>query len=161
MRLHSLLLVMVCSWHSVACIWDSDTLFSEKRARPKMAETILESRPAVIDEKSLLTRIAKLKAEPRTNNVAWWNDLAGAYLRLGQAQKAADLLQPVLGQFPNDYGVRANLGTAYHLLGRYAEAERHIARDLELNPDGHFGLERYHLALLQYLARPADYQFRH
>jgi len=66
-----------------------------------------------------------------------------------------------VAKFPNEYGIHANLGTAYHLLGRYQEAEREIARDLELKPDGHFGLEKYHLALLQYLTRDADYQKQH
>lgn len=161
MRLHSLLLVMVCSGRAAACIWDSDTLFLEKHARPKMAKVILDPASVAADDKQLLARIDQLRADPKTNSAAWWNELAGANLRLGRAQAAVDLLKPVVESFPNDYGMHANLGTAYHLLGRYAEAERHIARDLELNPDGHFGLERYHLALLQYLARPADYQSRH
>jgi tetratricopeptide (TPR) repeat protein len=87
--------------------------------------------------------------------------LAGAYLRLGQAQEAVNLLEPVLKKFDTNYGVHANLGTAYHLLGRYQEAEREIARDLEINPDAHFGLEKYHLALLQYLRRDTNYQYRH
>jgi len=64
-------------------------------------------------------------------------------------------------KFDTNYGVHANLGTAYHLLGRHQEAEKEIARDLEINPDAHFGLEKYHLALLQYLVRAADYQRRH
>ena len=38
---------------------------------------------------------------------------------------------------------------------------KEIARDLEINPDAHFGLEKYHLALLQYLMRDAKYQSRH
>lgn len=42
-----------------------------------------------------------------------------------------------------------------------AAAEREIARDLEINPDAHFGLERYHLALLQYLVRDSAYQKEH
>ena len=29
-------------------------------------------------------------------------------------------------RFANDYGVHANLGTAYHLMGRYADASREI-----------------------------------
>ncbi|MCD6051215.1 MAG: hypothetical protein K0Q55_2618, partial [Verrucomicrobia bacterium] len=63
--------------------------------------------------------------------------------------------------FENDYATHANLGTAYHLLGRNAEAEKHIARDLEINPEAHHGLEKYHLALLQYLKESQEYQSRH
>ena len=132
-----------------ACIWDSDTLADEKRKSPHIAALILGSKRATTDTNALLKRINTLKANPRENDPAWWNDLAGAHLRLGNAQEAASLLEPLLSQFSEDYGIHANLGTAYHLLGRYAEAEREIARDLELNPDAHFGLEVYHLALLQ------------
>lgn len=147
--------------YSLACIWDSDTLGDERKKSPDMAALILGTQLQAVDANALVKRIELLKAKPRENDPAWWNDLAGAYLRLGRAQDAANLLEPVVSRFPTDYGVHANLGTAYHLLGRYTEAEREIARDLELNPDAHFGLEVYHLALLQYLSRDKEYQVRH
>ena len=145
---------------SRACIWDTNTLEEERLTSPKMAAAILDE-PQKPDEGRLRERIARLEAAPRKDDPAWWNDLAGAHLRLGEPQKAVELLEPLLTRFPKDYGLHANLGTAYHLLGRYQEAEREIARDLEINPKAHFGLERYHLALLQYLVRDKDYQARH
>jgi hypothetical protein len=144
-----------------ACIWDADTLADERKARPALAELILNEKPASPDPKPFRDRIAKLKAAPRENDAAWWNDLAGAHLRLGEAAEAAKILEPLVSKFTNDYGIHANLGTAYHLLGRYADAERHIARDLEINPEAHFGLEKYHLALLRYLNRDAEFQKEH
>ena len=87
--------------------------------------------------------------------------MAGAYLRLAQPAEAAKILEPLTNKFAGDYGVHANLGTAYHLLGRYTDAEREIARDLEINPQAHFGLEKYHLALLQYLIRDEAFRVRH
>jgi tetratricopeptide (TPR) repeat protein len=119
------------------------------------------SEPEPVDVRELNDRIASLKANPKHDDPAWWNDLAGGYLRLGQATEAVQLLEPVTNRFANDYGIHANLGTAYHLLGRYKEAAGEIGRDLELNPEGHAGLEKYHLALLQYLSRDADYQLCH
>ncbi len=142
-------------------MWDSDTLADERKARPTMAAAILGNPPDLGDPIKLRKRIADFQANRREDDPAWWNDLAGAHIRLGESKTAADLLETVIARFPNDYGIHANLGTAYHLLGRYAEAERHIARDLEINPDAHFGLEKYHLALLQYLIRDAKYQSRH
>lgn len=142
-------------------MWDSDTLRDEKKARPKMAEAILGKAPDLGDPIQLRKRIAELQSNRRENDPAWWNDFAGAHIRLGESKIAAELLESVVARFSNDYGIHANLGTAYHLLGRYVEAERHIARDLEINPDAHFGLEKYHLALLQYLIRDAKYQSRH
>ena len=145
-----------------ACIWDAESLSWEKARSHDLAQVILGQEPAPADEtKQLQERIAGLEANRKEADPDWWNNLAGGYLRLGQSQKAVDLLEPVVSKFPDNYGIHANLGTAYHLLGRYADAEKEIARDLEINPDAHFGLEKYHLALLQYLVREAHYQSRH
>lgn len=144
-----------------ACLWDADTLAQEQRHSPQLAEVILGKTPPAVDTRKLGERITRLRAERREDDPAWWNDLAGAHIRLGEPQQAVELLEPAAKRFPNDYGVHANLGTAYHLLGRYREAAREIARDLEINPNAHFGLERYHLALLQYLVRDRGFQSRH
>jgi len=144
-----------------ACIWDSDTLADEKKKSPQRAQAILNPGAPIQDKARLRERISRLEATPRQDDPEWWNDLAGAHLRLGEPRKAVELLEPAVLRFPKVYGVHANLGTAYHLLGRYQEAEREIARDLEINPEAHFGLEKYHLALLQYLSRSADYRRTH
>jgi hypothetical protein len=133
----------------------------EKHEHPTLADAILHPKTEKPDVKSLTADIQKLKANPQTNDPMWWNNLAGSYLRLGQADQAVKILEPVTNRFPNDYGIHANLGTAYHLLRRYVEAEREIRRDTEINTNAHFGLEKYHLALLQYLIRSKDYQLRH
>ncbi|MDB6124922.1 MAG: hypothetical protein JWQ71_3915 [Pedosphaera sp.] len=144
-----------------ACMWDSTTLRTERRRHPKLAEVVL-GQPAKPEKPGpLRERIRKLLANKQEDNPAWLNDLAGAHMRLGELKEAVALLEPGVKKFPNDYGVHANLGTAYHLQGRYEEAEREIARDLEINPEAHFGLEKYHLALLQYLIRDEGYRSRH
>jgi hypothetical protein len=148
----------VATW---ACIWDSKTVEDEKRKDPTLAEAILSPVTETPNVRSLTNRINDLRAAPRGKDPAWWNDLAGAYLRLGQPAEAVNILEPLTNKFAGDYGIHANLGTAYHLLGRYKEAEQEIARDLEINPDAHFGLEKYHLALLQYLIREEDYRLFH
>jgi hypothetical protein len=126
-----------------------------------MSQTILGGPPQPEDTAPYADRIKKLTATRNENDPMWWNDLAVAHIRLGELRAAVDLLEPAAKRFPNDYGVHANLGTAYHLMGRYADAEKEIARDLEINPDAHFGLEKYHLALLQFLIRDQGYQSRH
>jgi len=147
--------------NGLGCIWDSDTLADEKSKSPTLAKAILGESSALTNTEALRTRIATLQNNRQENDPAWWNELAGAHIRLGNPKAAAELLEPVVARFPDDYGIHANLGTAYHLLGRYAEAEREIARDLEINPDAHFGLEKYHLALLQYLMQDHNCQSRH
>jgi tetratricopeptide (TPR) repeat protein len=146
---------------ATACLWDAETLFQEKWRSHDLAKTILGDSPARENHAELQARIQTLEANRDENNPEWWNNLAGAYVRSGTPEKTVELLKPVVSKFPNDYGLHANLGTAYHLLGHYAEAEKEIARDLEINPQAHFGLEKYHLALLQYLVRDSKYQSRH
>lgn len=154
-------LMVVCCETASACIWDADTMFEEKWKNPAMAKAILSNDPVQIDEHTLRSRIASLIKNPHKDDPSWWNDLAGAHLRLRESREAINILEPLLQRFPDNYGIHANLGTAYHLAGQYLKAEREIARDLELNPDAHFGLEKYHLALLQYLVRDQSYQTAH
>jgi Flp pilus assembly protein TadD len=153
--------LMLLAFSTQACIWDAETMFQEKMRSHDLAATILANPPAPENPQPLQERIQNLEANRDENNPDWWNNLAGAYIRLGQPETAVKLLEPVVSKFPNNYGIHANLGTAYHLLGRYQDAEKEIARDLEINPDAHFRLEKYHLALLQYLVRDAKYQSRH
>ena len=136
-------------------------LWQEKFFQPSLSQAILSPKVEQPDVKSLTEDLQKLQASPKTNDPAWWNDLAGAYIRLGKPAEAVKILEPLTNRFANNYGVHANLGTAYHLLGRYSDAEKEIRRDLEINPEAHFGVEKYHLALLQYLSRDESYQIRH
>jgi tetratricopeptide (TPR) repeat protein len=162
MRITAKILVLLGSVVIVsACIWDAATIEEERARRPDLAEVILNTNRPPANTAALLKRIAVLNASHRTNDVNWWNDLAGAHLRLGRAEEAVKLLTPVVERFADDYGINANLGTAHHLAGNYVEAEKFIRRGIELNPKAHFGLERYHLALLQYLVRDAEYERRH
>lgn len=144
-----------------ACIWDGTTLADEQKKHPTLAEAILNPKTETPDVPALKTKLAELQSAPRKDDPAWWNDVAGTYLRLGQPADAIKILEPITNRFANDYGIHANLGTAYHLLGRYVEAEREIRRDTEINTNAHFGLEKYHLALLQYLSRDQEYRLGH
>jgi tetratricopeptide (TPR) repeat protein len=155
------LLAFLVGMEAHACIWDAESLSQEKSRSHDLAQTILGGKPAPEDPMPLRKRAQELEANRHETDPDWWNNLAGTYLRLNQPEAAMKLLAPVAARFPDNYGIHANLGTAYHLLHRYAEAEKEIARDLEINPDAHFGLEKYHLALLQYLVRDAGYQKRH
>ena len=158
--LRILLAVFFC-FNAGACIWDAQSLSHEKSRTHDLAQTILGESQIQENTNQLRARLKELEANRKESDVNWWNNLAGTYLRLNQSQDAVNLLEPVVGKFPEDYGIHANLGTAYHLLGRYQDAEKEIARDLEINPNAHFGLEKYHLALLQYLIRDSKYQSRH
>src|SRR3954463_15968602 len=151
---------LVCGLNLEACIWDAVTLKEERARRPNLAQAVEGQQNQANDIAGLRVKIQKLEASPQ-DSAEWLNELAGSYLRIGEPRRAVALLEPALNRFPTNYGVHANLGTAYHLLGDYKAAEREIAKDLEINPQAHFGLERYHLALLQYLVRDLKYQQDH
>ena len=146
---------------AIACIWDADSLEDEKKARPTLAQAILDPKSPTVDPASLEARIEALRAAPRESEVTWFNDLGGALLRLGRPAEALPILEDAVVRFPDEYGVHANLGTAYHLAGRFKDAEREIGRGLQINAEGHDGLEKYHLALLQYLIKSDAYRASH
>ncbi|MEY2465526.1 MAG: hypothetical protein QOD03_47 [Verrucomicrobiota bacterium] len=156
-----ILLLLFVELSAVACIWDADTLSQEQHKSPDIAKVILGTTIEPENPQRLQERIKTLEADRHENDPEWWNNLAGAYIRLNQLETAIKILEPLREKFPDDYGIHANLGTAYHLAGRYPDAEKEIARDLEINPEAHFGLEKYHLALLQYLIRDKEYQKNH
>jgi tetratricopeptide (TPR) repeat protein len=144
-----------------ACMWDAESLSREKSRSHDLAQTIINNLPIPEDTNHLRASIQVLEADRHEDDPMWWNNLAVAHLRLGESAVAVKLLEPIVEKFPDDYGIHANLGTAYHILGRYQDAEKEIARDLEINPHAHFDLEKYHLALLQYLVRNPKYKARH
>src|SRR4051812_48846925 len=88
-----------------ACINDSKTLWEEKHQHPTLAQAILSPNVERPDVKSLAEELQKLKSNPKTNDVAWWNEVAGTYLRLGQPAEAVKILEPLTNLFANDYGV--------------------------------------------------------
>lgn len=144
-----------------AFIWDPDTLRMERLGHPTLARAIVDPKPPVVDTPRLEARVRSLHAAPRDGDASWCNELGGALLRLGRPGEALAVLEPAVARHPDDYGVHANLGTAYHLLGRYVDAEKEIRADLAISPDAHFGVEKYHLALLQYLLRNEGERSRH
>jgi len=75
-------------------MWDSDTIGDEKRHSPTLAKAILSPEIQFQNAKALNERIQRLLAARREDDPAWWNDLAGAHLRLGQANEAVRILEP-------------------------------------------------------------------
>src|SRR5882724_3287043 len=107
-------LLLALAGRAHACIWDAESLSFEKNRSHDLASAILDETNAVDDPQALQARIKELEANRDETNADWWNNLAGAYLRLNRPEAAVKLLEPVVGTFTNDYGMHANLGTAYH-----------------------------------------------
>lgn len=156
----AVLLLLIIGQSAPACIWDELARDVEKKRRPKLADLLYSNAPPVLSVEGLRKRLAVTEQENKQEEPLWHNNMAGTHLRLGEVDKALQIIQEALKRFPEDYGLHANLGAAYTLLGRYEDAEKAIEKALSLTEEPHYA-ERYHLAMLQYLNRPVEYQRRH
>jgi tetratricopeptide (TPR) repeat protein len=164
---------------TMACINDRDTLAFEKRnvdalsrvqnaptaeakaeAATEIALRAISGRFDRFPERYYRMRIERLEMLPKlTANE--YDDLAVAYERLGQTDKALKILEKsksVRKTKDDEYRLLANRGTfMVHkwIAGGHSEknikflnqANVDIARALEINPNSHFGREKYQLYL--------------
>lgn len=91
----------------------------------------------------------KSRMSPLNRSFARRIDYTVALIRLGRAAEAIVELEAIERAFPGQYATAANLGTAYELEGRLADALTWITRGIERNPDSHFGTEWLHVAILK------------
>jgi hypothetical protein len=78
------------------------------------------------------------------------DDLAVAYSKLGRHAEGITLLEQVLAAHPDRYETLANLGTIYMLSGDLKVGKEYIDRAIIVNPDAHFGREKYQSLLAEY-----------
>ena len=77
------------------------------------------------------------------------NDYAVALIYLGRNAEAIPILEALERERPGVYRVAANLGTAYELAGRNADALRFIREGIRRHPGSHEGTEWLHAAILE------------
>ncbi|HEY1067254.1 MAG TPA: tetratricopeptide repeat protein, partial [Pirellulales bacterium] len=153
-------LVLICALAApaVACLWDSDTLWQERAAFPSALELItgkfLRHSPEFYAWR-VQDRLEKLKADP--NNLALRDDLAVAYQKTGRSAEAIAVLEEKERIQPGVYETYSNLGTVYILQGDFEKGLPYIDKALAINPDAHFGREKYQKWLVEYaLSRMTD-----
>src|SRR5437879_1318149 len=101
-----------------ACIWDAETLRTERSRHPKMAEMVLGKTSHTENTAELRKRIRDLRAAPREEDAAWWNNLAGAHIRLGELETAVRRREPLTARFASDFGSPECLSNADHPVRR-------------------------------------------
>jgi tetratricopeptide (TPR) repeat protein len=141
-----------------ACLWDYDTLKMERQRFPLALELItgkfLRHSPEFYQWR-LKDRQAKLKKEPA--RVEYYDDLAVAYDKLGQPERAIETMQAKEKIQPGLYETEANLATFYIHAGDLEQGLEHVEKALQINPNAHFGREKYQKYLVEYLlARRTD-----
>lgn len=150
--LAALLLTLGSATSLFACLWDTDTLQMERLRFPGALEIITGKfvrHSRAYYEWRIGDRKKKLEAKP--NDPALIDDLAVAYAKLGRPEEGIPLLEEVLKEHPDRYETLSNLGTLLFFANRLDDSKTYIRRALEINPDAHFGRERYQLLLTEYV----------
>ena len=137
---------------AVACMWDYDTIRMERTRFPGTLELItgkfLRHSPEFYQWR-IADRLKRLETDP--TNVAWMDDLAVAYDKTGQHDRAIATAIATEKRKPGRYETAANLGTFYFHAGKLEKGLPHIDRALKINPDAHFGREKYQRLLVEYV----------
>lgn len=160
-----------------ACLWDRDTPAEEAIGMPEVVAALtgwFERNPPLYYEMRLARVTLHLQSQP--DDLAAYDDAGVACDRLGLGDEAIswmdrkrveleklDVSRPEVRE--HRYRYHANLGT--FLVHRWASqgADRariaeveaacdEIARALEINPDAHFGREKYQLQAMKWIVNP-------
>ena len=138
------------------CLWDSDTLDTELRGLPE-AFDLVTGRWHRHGDAYYRERVSRLGGK-NDSTLAELDDLAVAHEHLGERAQAIDVMQrkaALLAKAPDrehEYRYLANLGTFHAHAGDYAAALVELEKAVALNPDAHFGRERFQIELIRYAA---------
>ncbi len=105
-------------------------------------------------EKELLNKLPENMENITKEEMKIWSDFAVALIYNASSQnekltQAIEILEKMLLQFPNEYNLYANIGTAFELQGNPEKALFHIKKSLEINTDSHKGSEWIHVKILE------------
>lgn len=137
---------------AIACMWDYDTIKMERTRFPGTLELItgkfLRHSPEFYKWR-IENRLQRLESDP--TNVAFLDDLAVAYDKIDEHEKAIETALKTEKLHPGRYETAANLGTFYFHSGKLAEGIPFIDAALKINPNAHFGREKYQKLLVEYV----------
>lgn len=90
-----------------------------------------------------------------TGNLDYLSDKGVLLILLRRTDEAIALYQGIEAKSPGRYSTAANLGTAYELAGKDADALRWIRRAVEIDPTSHHGSEWIHVKILEAKTNPS------
>jgi len=161
---------------ALACIWDRDTLAAEAKGLPDTVAVVtgrFDRNPPLYYEMRLARVAAEIEKTP--GNLALYDDAAVACDRLGRSADAIAWMEAKRGALErapagkgtteHRYRYLANAGTFWahrwihdgadrRRLEMVRKARELIAKAIKLNPDAHFGRERYQLRALDWILSP-------
>ena len=164
---------------AAACLWDRDTPAEEAEGLPEVVSVLtgrFARNPPLFYEMRLASVSARIRKHPE--DLGAYDDAGVACDRLGLGDEAIAWMEKKRAQMPippldpetpaikeHLYRYHANLGT--FLVHRWIQlgadrakidevkaAREEIARALAINPDAHFGREKYQLRALDWIIAP-------
>ena len=150
LRLLALLLIPL----SQSCLWDTDTLRDEANLRPDLWELVSGQVPAH-GEAYYRQRVARIVALP-TATREQRNDLAVAYIRLGDLPAADVVLTALRREDPGEYQALSNQAVLRRNQGDFLAAIPLFEQALALKPEGHLGLGDWTLQAVRYRQRTVE-----
>ena len=152
-----MLAVAGCSAAALACLWDSDTFAEEALTQKDVAEIvrgkIAKHSTFFYEEKVAYT---KPLIDSGDAGMERYDDLAVALEKIGKVDEAIAVMAQKEKRFPNQYTTLANLGTFYAHKGDFPKGLELLNAAITLNPDAHFGREKYQVKALGYLKALAE-----
>lgn len=135
-----------------ACLWDTDTIATEKARFPEIGDLIGGSFPRHSKE-FYQWRKTRCEAALAKGDQApgVYDDLAVSQHKLGDHLAAIATMQAKEKVHPGLYETCSNLGTFYIYTNDLDQAERWIQQALAIYKNAHFGREQYQLWLVQWL----------
>lgn len=120
----------------------------------------LSERMLHFDEVKIKTKLSKLreKVNDGSANYKTHSDIALNLMKLGKADSSVLLLRSLLRDYPDEYNINANLGTAYELTGKLDSALKYISRGVEINATSHRGSEWVHVKILEAKIKEKKYR---
>ena len=145
---------MLVSSDAWACLWDRDTLAMERKRFPDTHE-LISGRFVRHSEAFYRWRIEdrKKRLEKAQDDLAAMDDLAVALDKVGQHKEAIALMERALKMKPGRYESLANLGTFYVHSGQLQKGLEFIRQAIKVNPEAHFGREKYQAYLVEYVLK--------
>jgi len=187
MLIRTLAVVLLFTTPVHACMWDSDTIAQEADGLPEIVNIIVGRFPRNPDRyyemryQRMFQNIEVIDVVPI--ELWWFDDIAVACDRLGKHDEAVRYMQRkhelmtdpqfakvIAGNIKeHTYRYHANIGTFYihRWLANGADrqdmtdaemARDHIAKAIEINPDAHFGREKYQLMAIEWILNPPTSQ---
>jgi len=135
-----------------ACPWDDETWAAEGDSLPCVLDVISGAYPQHTRQ-YFEARIAAADEALRWSP-GWLEALDGkavALIRLRRLEEARRVLEERARIDPDGYVTHANLGTLYTFTGELDRALEHVDRAMAIDPNAHFGRERYHRMLVVFL----------